>query len=263
MINKKYNIGYALSGGGARAFAHLGAIQVLIDNDIKPDVISGVSAGALAGAFIADGFEPAEIMDIFGKMKFREFTEFTIPYSGISKTTRLQAFLKKHLKAKRFEDLNIPLIVVATDFDKGKTVHFSEGFLYEPVAASCSFPVVFAPTVINEVNYIDGGLFKNFPVSSIRKQCKNVIGINVSPLAPEYAKDNLIGVIEKCIHYVLDATTVNDVPLCDILISPTEVSKYSIFDVKLSKEIFDLGYNEALKVIADNKKVLRKKRILS
>lgn len=253
MKKEKYSIGYALSGGGARGFAHLGAIQALMEKGIKPDMISGVSAGSLAGVFIADGYEPKEIMEMFKHLRFTEFTKFTLPLSGISKTSGIVSFLKDHIKAQKFEDLKIPLVVVATDFDNGKTVSFSKGPLLLPIAASCSFPVVFTPTVINKVNYIDGGLFKNFPVSSIRDQCDTVIGINVSPLSQEKAKNNLIGVVEKCIHYVLDATTLQDTPLCDILIKPVEVARYSIFDVKQSKKIFDVGYQETLKVLEETK----------
>lgn len=260
MLRKtKHKIGYALSGGGARAFAHLGAIQALQEYDIRPEIISGVSAGSLAGVFIADGYEPAEIMEIFGKMKFMEFVETGIPHNGMFRTSRLQALLKKHLKAKRFEDLQIPFIAITTDFDKGKTVPFSQGALYAPVAASCSFPVVFAPTIIEEINYIDGGLFRNFPVSFIRDKAKMVIGINVCPPPQQKNKDNLKSVIEKCVHYVLDANSLEDDLLCDILIKPQEIADYSIFDLKMSEEIYKIGYDAAKKVIAENKKRLKLK----
>lgn len=251
---KKYETGFALSGGGARGFAHLGAIQALKENGIEPEIISGVSAGSLAGAFIADGFSPEEIMEVFSKVKFKEFTDLTLSFVGFSKTTKIQSLLKKYLRAKTFEELKLPLIVTTTDFDKGETVFFSKGSLYAPVAASCSFPVVFTPTKIKGVNYADGGLFKNFPVSPIRELCEKVVGVNVSPAAPQYARDNLIGVVEKCIHFVLDSTTLNDAPLCDILIKPEEVGKYSIFDVKHAKDIYELGYKATIDVLNPKEK---------
>lgn len=260
MLRKtKHKIGYALSGGGARAFAHLGAIQALQEQGIRPEIISGVSAGSLAGVFIADGYEPAEIMEIFGKMKFMEFAEPGIPHNGIFKTSRLQALLKKHLKATRFEDLQIPFIAIASDFDKGKTVVFSKGTLYAPVVASCSFPVVFAPTIIDDISYIDGGLFRNFPVSFIRNKVKTVIGINVCPPPPQKNKDNLKSIIEKCVHYVLDVNSLNDDSLCDILIKPQEIANYSIFELKMSDEIYKIGYDAAKKTIFENKKRLKLK----
>ena len=75
-------------------------------------------------------------------------------------------FLKRHLRAKNFEDLNIPLVVVATDLDHGESVEFREGPIVEAVTASCSIPVIFSPVVINGIHYVDGGLFRNFPVST-------------------------------------------------------------------------------------------------
>lgn len=249
----KYKTGFALSGGGARGFAHLGAIQALKEHHITPDIMSGVSAGALAGVFIADGYEPAEIMEIFNEMTFREFTELSLPNHGLFKTSRLEAFVKKYIKATNFEDLKIPLIVTTADFDNGVSVNFCEGPLVTPVVASCSFPIVFSPTLIDGVQYVDGGLFKNFPVSVIREQCEKVVGINVSPVSTKYAKDTLRGVIDKCVQFLLDATTIQDTPLCDLLIKPLEIRKYSIFDVKASKEIYDIGYQAALEVLREQK----------
>jgi NTE family protein len=153
--NEKYGTGFVLSGGGAKGFAHLGAIQALKEHGIVPDIISGTSIGALAGAFIGDGYEPLEIMELFRNKKFMHFTEFTMPVTGISKTTQLEQFLKKHLRARRFEELNIPLVVTVSNFDSGTYMHFSNGSLIEPVIASCSIPFVFTPTVINGVHYVD------------------------------------------------------------------------------------------------------------
>ena len=68
--NKKYNIGLVLSGGGTRGFAHIGALKALNEAGIYPDIISGVSAGAIAGSLYADGNKPDEIMKIFSEKKY-------------------------------------------------------------------------------------------------------------------------------------------------------------------------------------------------
>lgn len=250
--NPKYKTGFVLSGGGARGFAHLGAIQALKEKGIFPDIISGVSAGALAGIFIADGYEPYDIMEIFDKLTFKEFTQLSIPHTGLFKTTRIQSFLENHIRARKFEDLKIPLIVTASDFDRGKSVHFYTGSALEPVVASCSFPIVFSPTEINGIRYVDGGLFMNFPVSVLREDCEQIIGINVSPVATQECKDNLKGVVEKCFQYMLEATAYHHTPLCDILIKPVEVRKYSMFDVKAAKKIFEIGYNATQEVLEES-----------
>ncbi|MDL2239577.1 patatin-like phospholipase family protein, partial [Bacteroidales bacterium OttesenSCG-928-L14] len=237
----------------------LGVYEAFLEYGIKPEIISGVSAGSLVGAFIADGCQTTDILDKFKDMSFREFTDIRLHNNrqGISKTTKLRAFLKEHIKARTFEDLSIPLHVLATNFEEGKTVEFSQGLLIAAVAASCSFPVVFSPTVINKVKYVDGGLFKNFPVSTIRDKCEFLVGININPKSLQKTSETIMGTVERCIHFVLDANTENDEPLCDILIKPEALGDYSLFDVKYQQEIFEIGYVEAIKIIKENESVLR------
>ena len=85
----KYQIGYALSGGFIKGFAHLGVMQALLEHDIKPDIISGVSAGALAGVFYADGNEPHKVLDYFSGHKFQDLTKLVIPKKGYSISVNL------------------------------------------------------------------------------------------------------------------------------------------------------------------------------
>lgn len=89
------------------------------------------------------------------------------------------------MRTKNIEDLQIPLVVVATDLDNGESHEFRSGPIVEAVTASCSIPIIFSPVVINGVHYVDGGLFHNFPVSIIREECERIIGVNVSPLIPQ------------------------------------------------------------------------------
>ena len=87
LFGKSYDhyLGYALSGGGAKGFAHLGALKVLDKCGLKPDVIAGTSAGSLAGVFYADGYHPEEIEELFRKREFKEFIELSIPKAGLLK----------------------------------------------------------------------------------------------------------------------------------------------------------------------------------
>ena len=117
---KKYKLGLALSGGGARGFAHPGAIKAIEDFGLKPEIISGTSAGALAGVFYADGYAPEEIIKLFVGKDFREFVNIQMPVAAIFGTTGFRRFLKKYLHAKNFEDLQVPIKVVATNLTKGK-----------------------------------------------------------------------------------------------------------------------------------------------
>ena len=242
---KKFRFGLALSGGGAKGFAHLGVIQALNDIGLYPEIISGTSAGAFAGVFYADGYEPKEIVSFFEKKVFSEFAEFTIPQGGFFKSTKFQNFLKKHLRARKFEDLKIPMRILATDIEHGKSKVFSSGSLVEAVVASCSVPIVFKPIEIDNHYYVDGGLFKNFPVSTIRSECEKIIGVNVSPITTMPYKNTLKYVMERSFHYMSGSNTLLDRQLCDYLLESSALLDYSMFDLDHVEEIFEMGYTFA------------------
>lgn len=249
----KFDLGIALSGGGAKGFAHLGVLQALNENDIYPQVISGTSAGALAGALYADGNEPKDIVSFFKQKKFQEFAEFGIPNGGFFKSTKLHSFLKSHLKAKSFDELKTPLYVAATDIEQGVLKIFTEGDIVSAVVASCTVPLVFAPIEIDSHYYVDGGLLKNFPVSTIRKECRKIIGVNVSPIRPLQYKQSLKYVAERSFHYMSSSNTFQDCKLCDYLIESPDLSVYSMFDLDNVDEIYNTGYTLALRYIAQEK----------
>jgi NTE family protein len=243
---KKYSLGLALSGGGAKGFAHIGVYRFLGECGLIPEIISGTSAGALAGVLFADGYSADDVEKIFTGREFAEFAGIHIPKSGLFDNKRFHSFLKQHLRAKCFEDLKIPLVVIATDLDKGQSREFRSGPLVEPVVASCCMPVIFSPVVIEGSHYVDGGLFRNFPVSNIREECERIIGVNVSPLIARKYKQTLWGIAERSYHYMFRANTLEDRLLCDILVETKDVNSYKTFDLENVNQIARIGYNAAV-----------------
>jgi len=240
--SKPYKIGIALSGGGIKGLCHAGVLKALEEQGIRPDILSGVSSGAVVGALYADGYSPDEIAKLFEDISFRRMTKLQIPDGGFFKIDAFQRFLSKNLRAKTFEELKIPLRVVATNLDKGSSVVFSSGKLLEPVVASCSVPVLFSPKIIDGVRYVDGGVFKNFPVSTIRNQCEKVIGINASPMVADDYKPTIMNVAARSYHFMFKANIIHDKELCDLLIEPIDMGNYETFGVDKGREIFELGY---------------------
>lgn len=254
---KPYKIGLALSGGGAKGFAHLGVFKLLEESGLKPDIISGTSAGSLMGVLFADGYSADEIKNMFIGREFSEFAQLQIPKSGLFNYDRFQEFLKRHLRSKRIEDLPIPTVIVATDLDRGCSHEFRSGPIVEAVTASCCMPIVFSPVLIDGVHYVDGGLFRNFPVSTIREECEYVIGVNVSPLIPLRYKQTLLHIAERTYHYVFKANAIEDRELCDILIEAKEVALYKTFDLENINQISEIGYEAAVKAF---QKVIQEKK---
>lgn len=249
---KKYNLGFVLSGGGAKGFAHIGAIKSLAEHGLRPDIVSGVSAGAILGALFCDGYEPEEVLEICSKEKFTTLAEFTIPKSGILTLNGLKRFLKNNLRAKTFEELKIPLVVTATDFDLCQAVSFRSGNLVDAICASSSIPVVFNPWEINGKHYVDGGVLCNLPVLPIRQECRYIVGISATGhLGPDYKK-TLRGVSDRAFRLMLKANTYFERELCDLYIESEEEKYYNIFDLENIREISQLGYNathNALKMV--------------
>lgn len=170
---------------------------------------------------------------------------------------RFRYFLRRHLRTKNIEDLQIPMVIVATDLDNGESHEFRSGPIVEAVTASCSIPIIFSPVVINGVHYVDGGLFHNFPVSIIREECERIIGVNVSPLIPQKYKQTIFHIAERSYHYMFRANTLEDREMCDVLIEAEEFGLYKTFDLENVDVICNIGYSAAArcfeKVLDENK----------
>ena len=152
-----YHIGLALSGGGARGFAHAGALKALAEVGIKPDIVAGVSAGSVAAVLYSSGFKPEDIVDLFKQQSFKQLCELTTPTSGLMRMEGFCKLLRENIVYSNLEDLPIPTVVGVTDFDRGKPVAFSTGDIVTAVSASCSLPIVFKPVEINGTRYVDVG----------------------------------------------------------------------------------------------------------
>ena len=229
---------------------HAGALKSLEEYGIKPDIISGVSAGAIVGALYADGYSPDEIGGIFSNITFSQFAKIQFPRDGFFNIDLFRQFLKEKLRADTFEKLSIKLRVVATNFDRGKSTVFEKGDLIDPIIASCSLPILFKPVVINGTNYVDGGVLKNFPVGTIYGDCQYIIGINASPfIAKEYSK-KITNIIGRTYFFMSKANILQDKALCDILIEPENMASYETFDVEKSDEIFHLGYESTKEILS-------------
>ena len=257
-IPKKYRLGIALSGGGIKGLCHAGVLKALEEEGIKPDVISGVSAGAIVGALYADVCSPDDIVKLFETVEFRKMTKLRVPNEGFFTTEPFDRFLGSVMKARVFADLKLPLRVVATNLEQNESVVFSEGNLLQAVMASANFPILFSPRLINGEHYVDGGVLKNFPVSTIRDDCDIIIGVNASPLVPEKYKKSILSVALCTYNLMFKANSIPDKALCDYLIEPVDVGNYETFEIDKSREIFELGYNTAKELIKDwrlNKKL--------
>jgi NTE family protein len=250
MLNKKkYNIGIVLSGGAARGFTHLGVLKALEEFQMKPEIISGVSAGAIAGALYADGFAPEEILEIYTRKNFFEFLQLTVPKTGFFKATGLRETLKKNLRAVTFDQLKIPLVVTATNLLEGKSEYIREGDLVDAILASSCVPVLFETIMINNIPYIDGGVMNNMPAEPIADSCHKLIGVYINPTGIINELKGLVHIAERSFHLAIASEMRTKQHFFDIFIEPSEITNFSLFDLKKAPELFEVGYRKTAEIL--------------
>jgi len=179
-VSARPSIGLALGGGFARGFAHLGVLRVFEQHQIPISHIAGTSVGSILGAAYASGAPLARIIDACRTIRFRDFARWRVSRLGLASNHRLGNLIERVFHSRQFEDLRIPLAVVATDLTTGEPVVFTQGNLVDAIRASCAFPGLFEPVEIGTRCLADGGLVAPVPTRAARDLGATiVVGISV------------------------------------------------------------------------------------
>lgn len=183
-------LGLALGGGAARGFAHIGVLQVLEEEGIKPTLVVGTSAGSVVAAFYASGKTAAQLQWLADTMDESQFTDWANPFTGrgMLRGEALGKYVNSQLNGMKIEDMKMPLGIVATDLRTGDGILFRRGDVATAVRASSAVPSVFEPVRIGGKDYVDGGLVSPVPVRYAREMGADVVlAIDISS-RPEDAK---------------------------------------------------------------------------
>ncbi len=264
MSTKKYKLGIAFSGGGARGAAHCGALQAFHEFGIKPDVVSGSSVGSLVAALYSAGFTPKQMIELFqGLNFFKDIVSPSVPKGGLFDSRPLVDMLRRILPYSRLEELPIPTYVVAADLEHAVPKVFTKGEIAPRVVASCSIPVIFHPMNINGIHYVDGGAFQNLPVSAIREKCKTVFALSLINLDEEKYKDNLISVASRSFQMMMVSNNTTDKEQADLVVD-LDTTGCTAYDISKIEDLFYRGYESTVKVLEDNgyKRVLPEEDIV-
>lgn len=246
-----YSLGLVLGGGGARGFAHLGVAKALAEKGIKPDIISGVSAGAIAGAFLASGMAPDDIFEVMKEQDFMKISQFKMSKKGFIRLEGLKQQIELHIPFKNLEDLPIPLIVAICNLNKGRMEYLSNGPLADIVQASSSIPVLFSPVKMGEDLYVDGGVLDNLPIKPVRKICDRVIAVNISPVHETDKLENILQIATRVFHISVDKSTIKSGKMADLYIEPPGVDHYDILRLKYAEELFHIAYEHTKELISN------------
>ena len=180
---KSKNVALALSSGGARGLAHIGAIEELEAQGYHISAIAGCSMGALIGGVYAAGKleEFRDWMKTIDRKKMLELTDFSLSLNHLVKGSRIIEAIMEFVPDMPIERLPIPYCAVATDMKAGREVIFNKGSLFEAIRASISLPSFYEPVQRDGMILIDGGVINPIPLNRVQRQPGDIlVGVDVS-----------------------------------------------------------------------------------
>lgn len=267
-------VGLALSGGGAKGFAHIGVLQELRRIGIPIDVVAGTSMGSVVGGLYASGYSAEELAALARSRDwealFRDGAPRRLqsidrrinsdPYllrapldggrvnlpTGLIEGQRISQFLTRRLShvhhIQDFRNLPVPFASVATDLATGEGVRFVEGYLPEAIRASIGIPTLFAPVTINGRRYIDGGVARNLPAEDARALGADVlICSSVSdPTVPVDSLRSLVDIAFQTVGFRMAESSARQEELCDVTIRP-DVRRFDVLDFRRPSPLIQEG----------------------
>jgi NTE family protein len=252
---KPVKIALVLGGGGSKGLAHLGAIKELEAAGLRPDLIIGCSAGAIVGALYADNPELTGLEETLFKMTRSDMLDTTwFSRLGVVKGNALQRFLKKQLRSKTFDELKIPLIVIATDLFTGETIELSQEDLPLAIGASCAIPGIFHPVFLHDRYLIDGGASSPVPVEIAKKyRAEMIIAIDVSEKLPSAKPSHLFGIAKRGMEIMYRKLVESSLLHADISIR-MEFQDVGMFSDHLHSQMFEHGRQKMIGMLPEIQK---------
>jgi len=251
-------IGLALGGGFARGIAHIGVLRVLEKNQIPISAIAGVSSGAIVAAAVASGASADDIQSVALSMKFRDVARWTLNLKGLAGNDRMITFLARLLKVNRFEDMRIPLAIVATDLVRGRPVTFhGKGDVVFPIRASCAYPGLFQPLRYEGKLLVDGFVTMEVPAEPLPQLGANYV-ISVAIPNNDGVEDygSMFSVVSRCFQVMSSRTEHSWRRYSNIVIAPA-VANMGWDSFPSAKKLIDLGEDAAQAAMPEILKLLQ------
>ena len=243
----------------ARGIAHIGVLKVLDQYKIPIDFIAGTSSGAIVGAAYAAGMEVRLLEEIAQRVRWGRILKVAFFRPGIASEKGIEEYVAKYIGDKDFSELKIPLAVVATELKTGERVVINKGCVAKAVAASASFPGLFAPEEINQHFLTDGGVSDNLPVDVVRKMgASYVVAVDVIPSKPlRGLPKGPVEAFGRSLDLVLHQLSIKQRKRADILIEPEIPEDIWHFDLHKGKRLITAGENAAHRLIGKIRRKLR------
>lgn len=214
-------IALALGGGAARGFAHIGVLQVLEEQGIKPDIVVGTSAGSLVAALYASGKTPNELATMAMNLDESSITDWMFPGRGLMKGEALARFVRQNTGGRTIEAMSLPLGIVAADLQSGQPILFRRGDPGMAVRASSAVPGVFEPVKIGGREYIDGGAVSPIPVRFARQMGADlVIAVDISAIPEGQPTRGAVDILLQTFNIMGHAISQYELQDADVVMRP-------------------------------------------
>ncbi|MFN7934664.1 MAG: patatin-like phospholipase family protein [Bryobacteraceae bacterium] len=215
-------IGLALGGGFSRGIAHVGVIRVLEREGIPVRWIAGVSAGSIVAAGFAGGADSRHLEAVARSMKFKDVAGWRLSKLGVVASHRMEEFLRRALPVHRFEDMKVPLSVVATDLSTGDPVVFGrEGQIFSAVRASCSYPGLFQPVQHEGRFLVDGAISMEIPAKALRDLgVTPTVSVALPPPLVSPDPSSVFSVVNRCFQIMQRRTEAHWRAHSDVVLTP-------------------------------------------
>lgn len=242
--------GLALSGGGARGFAHVGVLKALAENDIPVDMVAGTSAGAFVGGAYASGLDADRLVELGKQIGWFGMAGFSYSPRGMLSNAPMGGFIEQNFPETRFEGLRLPFAAVACDLATGEEVVLhGSGDLVMAIRASCAIPGVFLPVDDGSGRrLVDGGVTSPMPTRAVRELGADaVIAVDLLTCGSDFAASpsTLIGTFIQAAMMMLQTASKNQHYMADIVIEP-QIAHIRPDEIKKMNELVELGYAAAM-----------------
>lgn len=241
---KKPKVGLCLGGGGARGFAHIGALKAFEESCIEFDLCAGTSAGSLAGAFYCAGLSADEMIAYSHEIDIKDVKTGKLFFP--SDPLAIGELFTRRMGNMHIEDMLRPFYCVAVDIVSGKEIVFDKGSVSEAISASCAVPLVFRPVVIGDMHLVDGGVLNNIPASVCRMfGADYVVTVDVNPTRGGGSKElNMFDVVKATFNIMSAHSSVDGLRMSDVIVAPM-LGEFSATKKDGFEKMIELGYNAA------------------
>lgn len=253
-----HKLGLALSGGGTRGIAHIGAFKAFEEAGLKFDFVAGTSAGSIMGALYCAGIPWQTILDEAKKLNRKDFLDKRFMVGSDSEN--IAKIARILLGDSTFDQLQIPFAAVAVDIRTGREVLLNSGDVATAVSASSAVPALFTPVRIEDMVLVDGGLLNNMPADVCRDMgAEIVVGIDLNHLrgqgsSSDKLKDTLLATWAITAKNAMYKGELNS----DVIITP-ELTPYKNTRLDNIDEMFEEGYRAAMEKIEEIKELINTK----